>query len=427
MSILDFARQARAASIPLAAATADRRNDALRAIATALRAHQPELTQANRLDLDAAEAADLPKALRKRLVLDDAKLAGVVDGLESLAALPDPIGHILTRTELADGLELTRVSCPIGVIGIIFEARPDALVQISALCLKSGNAVLLKGGSEALHTNRALARVIADATAEAGLPDHWLQLLESRSEVTEMLALDHFIDLIIPRGSNAFVQYIQQHTTIPVLGHSAGICHLYIDAEADAAMAAKVAVDAKTQYPSACNAIETILVHRDAAPALLPRVAKALADANVEVRACERCRAILPDLVPASPEDWDTEYLDLVVSVKIVDSLQEAIDHINLHGSNHTDAIVTENADNAAIFQRLVDSADVYWNASTRFADGFRYGLGAEVGISTSKIHARGPVGLEGLTIYKWLLKGHGDIVADFANGTRKFTHRRLS
>lgn len=424
MSTIDLARAAKSASIPLSDTTLEDRNRGLLAMAEALVAHKEEILAANGQDM--ARADELSEALRSRLAFGEKKIADVVAGLRALASLPDPLGRVMTRTELAEGLRLRRVSCPIGVIGIIFEARPDALVQISSLCLKSGNAVLLKGGSEALHTNRILAEVVREATVSVGLPGDWIQLLETREEVNGMLQLNDYIDLIVPRGSNSFVKYIMEHTTIPVLGHSAGICHLYLDAKADPGMAATIAVDAKTQAPATCNTIETLLVHRDAAPALLPVVCQALKNAGVELRGDEATRAIVPEMLPATEEDWSTEYLSLVLSIKVVADIQEAIEHINRFGSHHTDAIVTTDADAASLFQKRVDSADVFWNASTRFADGFRFGLGAEVGISTSKIHSRGPVGLEGLTIYKWLLEGQGDTVAPFASGERKFTHKDL-
>ena len=311
------------------------------------------------------------------------------------------------------------------MIGVVFESRPDALVQISALCLKSGNAVLMKGGSEALNTNRKLAQIVHDASVAAGAPVGWLQLMESRSDVSEMLKLDEFIDLIIPRGSNAFVKYIMEHTDIPVMGHADGICHVYVDDAADVEMAVKIAVDSKTQYVSVCNAMETLLVHKDIAERFLPKAAEALRAKGVRLLGCEKTRGII-DAEPATDADWDTEYLDYVLSIKVVSSLDEAIAHINEHGSGHTDTIVTANPAHASRFTSFVDSADVFWNCSTRFADGFRFGLGAEVGISTGKIHARGPVGLEGLCTYKWILKGGGDIVADYADGIRHFTHRRF-
>lgn len=421
--MIEQAKRAKAASTPLSDTSVELRNRALLAMAEALRAHSAEIGEANGRDLEAYR--DLGDALQKRLVFDEKKLRGVVDGLEALASLPDPLGRVLTRTELAEGLHLRRVTCPIGVIGIIFEARPDALVQISSLCLKSGNAVLLKGGKEALHTNRILAEVIRNATEAVGLPGDWIQLLETREEVNGMLRLNEYIDLIVPRGSNSFVKYIMENTTIPVLGHSAGLCHLFLDASANLEKAVAIAVDAKTQAPATCNTVETLLVHKDAASRLLPAVCDALRNAGVELRGDEMSRSIVTWMKPATEEDWSTEYLALILSVKVVDDLAAAIAHINRFGSHHTDAIVTEDAAAAELFQRRVDSADVFWNASTRFADGYRFGLGAEVGISTSKIHARGPVGLEGLTIYKWLLSGQGDTVAPFADGRRAFTHRQ--
>lgn len=421
--MIELAKRAKAASTPLSDTSVELRNRALLAMAEALRVHSTEIGEANRRDLEASR--DLGDALQKRLVFDEKKLRGVVDGLEALASLPDPLGRVLTRTELAEGLHLRRVTCPIGVIGIIFEARPDALVQISSLCLKSGNAVLLKGGKEALHTNRILAEVIRNATEAVGLPGDWIQLLETREEVNGMLRLNEYIDLIVPRGSNSFVKYIMENTTIPVLGHSAGLCHLFLDASANLEKAVAIAVDAKTQAPATCNTVETLLVHKDAASRLLPAVCDALRNAGVELRGDEMSRSLVTWMKPATEEDWSTEYLALILSVKVVDDLAAAIAHINRFGSHHTDAIVTEDAAAAELFQRRVDSADVFWNASTRFADGYRFGLGAEVGISTSKIHARGPVGLEGLTIYKWLLSGQGDTVAPFADGRRAFTHRQ--
>lgn len=421
--MIELAKRAKAASTPLSDTSVELRNRALLAMAEALRVHSAEIGEANGQDLDASR--DLGDALQKRLVFDEKKLRGVVDGLEALASLPDPLGRVLTRTELAEGLHLRRVTCPIGVIGIIFEARPDALVQISSLCLKSGNAVLLKGGKEALHTNRILAEVIRNATEAVGLPGDWIQLLETREEVNGMLRLNEYIDLIVPRGSNSFVKYIMENTTIPVLGHSAGLCHLFLDASANLEKAVAIAVDAKTQAPATCNTVETLLVHKDAASRLLPAVCDALRNAGVELRGDEMSRSLVTWMKSATEEDWSTEYLALILSVKVVDDLAAAIAHINRFGSHHTDAIVTEDAAAAELFQRRVDSADVFWNASTRFADGYRFGLGAEVGISTSKIHARGPVGLEGLTIYKWLLSGQGDTVAPFADGRRAFTHRQ--
>jgi glutamate-5-semialdehyde dehydrogenase len=337
------------------------------------------------------------------------------------------VGKTLGALELDQGLELYKVSRPIGVIGVIFESRPDALVQIAGLCLKSGNAVLLKGGSEAMRTNLVLAEILTEAGRQAGLPNGWMGLLETRADVDEMLKCDDIIDLIIPRGSNEFVRYIMDHTVIPVLGHADGICHLYVDKEADDLMVVRLAVDSKCQYVAVCNAVETLLVHQAKAAALLPELHSALQARGVEIRGCEKTLSII-DVKPANEEDWRTEYLDTIVSLKVVPDLETAAAHINRFGSGHTDVIVTRNKDRALRFMDLVDTADVFWNCSSRFSDGFRYGLGAEVGISTNKIHARGPVGLEGLMIYQWRLMGTGQIVADYCGPHAKpFTHRKLN
>jgi glutamate-5-semialdehyde dehydrogenase len=336
------------------------------------------------------------------------------------------VGVILRGMELDKGLELYKVSCPIGVIGVIFESRPDALVQISALCLKSGNAALLKGGSEAAETNRVLAGIICEATEKAGIPGGWLSLMETRTDVGEMLGLDDYIDLIVPRGSNEFVRHIMENTQIPVMGHADGICHIYVDKEADLNMAEKICVDSKCQYVAVCNAAETILVHKDVAKDFLPKIKIALDDKNVEIRGCNLTRGVI-EVKEAVEQDWKTEYLDLIVSVKVVDSLEDAISHINSYGSGHTDVIVTADKQRGIQFMDLVDSADVFLNCSSRFSDGFRFGLGAEVGISTEKIHARGPVGMEGLLIYKWRLFGDGHVVADYSGPEGKsFKHRPI-
>ena len=420
----DKAAAAKNASEILQTASASARNDALLGIAEALDRNRAAIEEANAKDIAAAQAAALAAPLVKRLAFSGAKICAAIEGLRALAALPDPLGLVRSATELAPGLVLRRVTCPIGVIGVIFESRPDALVQISALCLKSGNACLLKGGSEALNTNRALAGIIRDAT-QSRLPSGWMQLLETRADVADMLALDDHIDLLIPRGSNAFVKHIMDNTRIPVMGHADGICHVYVDADADVKMAAAVAADSKCQYPAVCNAAETLLVHADIAREFLPVLKEALDAKKCEIRGCERTRAIIP-CSPATDADWGEEYLDLILAVKIVGSAAEAVAHINKHGSGHTDTIVTANAQTAETFMDTVDSADVFWNCSTRFADGFRYGLGAEVGVSTSKLHARGPVGLDGLCSYKWKLAGNGHTVAPFADGSAKFTHKSL-
>lgn len=423
MQTIDLASAAKKASIELAALSTEKKNEALNEIAKAIVEHKNEIIAANQKDLDRSKEENLATPLLKRLKFDDGKINDVVAGIKSLISLPEPIGETLAATELDNGLELYKVSCPIGVIGVIFESRPDALVQISSLCLKSGNATLLKGGREALETNRMLAKVIREATEKVGVPTGWIQLLETREDVNEMLKLDKYIDLIIPRGSNAFVQYIMNNSNIAVMGHADGICHTYIDKDADVEMAVRVATDAKTQYVSVCNATETILIHKDIAQAILPKLAESLVSHNVEIFGCEKTQQIIKCELATN---WKSEWLDYKVSIKIVDSLDEAIEHINAYSSRHTEAIITKNPQTAEKFMNLVDSADVFWNASTRFADGFRYGLGAEVGISTNKLHARGPVGLEGLTIYKWKLKGNGQIVADYVSGKSTFTHKKI-
>jgi glutamate-5-semialdehyde dehydrogenase len=425
MDIAKIAQMAKTASVHLAAAETDLKNAALAAVARALKRQSRQIIDANEKDLAKAEQENLAKPLLKRLRFDEHKIADVCDGIESLIELDDPVGGTLAVTQLDEGLELYKVTCPIGVVGIIFESRPDALVQISTLCLKSGNAVILKGGSEAANTNQVLADVISKATEAAGLPSGWLQLLETRQDVAEMLKMDKYIDLIVPRGSNQFVRYIMDSTNIPVLGHAEGICHIYVDADADLDMAAKIVVDSKCQYVAVCNAAETLLVDEKIAKQFLPLIKAVLEEKGVELRGCEKTRSVI-DVKSAKEEDWSTEYLDLVLSLKVVAGLDDAIEHINRYSSNHTDAIVTNNEESAEKFMNLVDSANVFWNCSTRFSDGYRYGLGAEVGISTNKIHARGPVGLEGLLIYKWKLLGTGQIVADYTGpSAKKFTHKK--
>jgi glutamate-5-semialdehyde dehydrogenase len=426
MEIRQTAARAKKAAIQLAAVSGEDKNRALEHIARALEAGAADIAAANQADMESAAAGQLAAPLLKRLRFDQAKIREACAGLRSLMGLDDPVGVTLSATELDQGLELYRVSCPIGVIGVIFESRPDALVQISSLCLKSGNSVLLKGGSEAARPNRILADIINRAGAGAGIPDGWLSLLETRSDVTDMLALDESIDLIIPRGSNAFVKHIMDNTHIPVLGHADGICHVYVDRHADVDMAVKIAVDSKTQYVAVCNAAETILVHQAVASTVLPRLKEALEAKGVEIRGCEATARII-DVRPAAEEDWRTEYLDLIVSIRTVPDMAAALDHINTYGSGHTDVIVTADKARAMRFMNLVDTADAFWNCSSRFADGFRFGLGAEVGISTNKIHARGPVGLEGLVIYQWRLLGNGHVVADYSGDhARPFVHKKL-
>lgn len=425
MDIIQAAKDAKKASIELSALNAEQKNKALSFIAESIVLNKNEIFEKNEIDLKRSENENLPKPLLKRLKFDERKLSETVEGIRSLIGLSDPVGKTLLATELDNGLELYKISCPIGVIGVIFESRPDALVQISTLCLKSGNTVLLKGGSEAIETNRILAKIIYEAANQAGVPSGWIHLLETREDVNNMLALDKWIDLIIPRGSNDFVRYIMDHSKIPVLGHSDGICHCYVDKDADINMAVDVVNDSKTQYVAVCNATETLLVHSDIAASFLPKLKKKTDQKNVILKGCEKTRKII-DVQAVSVDDWKTEHLDYILSVKVVDSLDEAINHINTFGSGHTDTIITSDQSAAERFMDMVDSANVFWNCSTRFSDGFRYGFGAEVGISTNKIHARGPVGLEGLLIYKYKLKGDGHIVSDYAGRKREFTHRPL-
>lgn len=411
--LIKKAHMSKQASFTMALLDSKTKNDALDAIAFALTNNKEKIFEANRIDLEKAQNENLSGPLYKRLKFDESKLADVTDGIRSLIGLEDPVGHIKLHTTLDDGLELYRVTCPIGVIGVIFESRPDALIQIASLCLKSGNAVFLKGGREALETNKVLYEIINEASLAHGLPEGWINLLESREEVNAMLSLSEYIDLLIPRGSNQFVQYIMNNTNIPVMGHADGVCHTYIDEFADPDKAVKVAVDAKTQYVSVCNATETILVDKSRTEDILPRLVSALEDKNVKIH------------YENEVSEWHHEYLDYEVSIKITGSIDEAVDHINKYGSGHTDAIITENKERAEYFMNKVDSGSVMLNCSTRFADGFRYGFGAEVGVSTSKLHARGPVGLEGLVSYKYKIYGNGDIVGDYASGAKKFKHIR--
>jgi len=419
------ASEAREASYPLAFSSEGKRNLALKNIANILAENAAEIFSANQADLQRSEENELPGPLLHRLKFDQAKLEQVILGLNSLQTIPDPLGKTTLSTEITPGLDLYRVSCPIGVVGVIFESRPDALVQIASLCIKSGNAVLLKGGSEAHDTNVILCTCIQKALQISGLPENGVQLLTSREEVSAMLKEDEYIDLIIPRGSNAFVRYIMDNSRIPVLGHSDGLCHVYIDREADPAMAIRLSVDSKTQNVSVCNAMETLLIHQEIAPAVLPELYKALLSKGVTVLGDSAVRQLIP-CGTATDEDWSTEYLDYILSVKIVSSLQEAVSHINHFGSHHTDAIITQNIDTASDFLNQVDSAGVYWNVSTRFADGFVYGFGAEVGIATGKIHARGPMGLEGLTTYKYKLLGSGQTMDDIKQMKYSYTHIAL-
>ncbi len=420
MGIKENIKKMREAAVIAANLGNEKKNAALRAVSEALSANKDRIFAENALDTEDARENGVKSSVVKRLKFDDGKLAAVISGIDTLITLPDPVGAVTLERELAEGLTLRRVTCPIGVIGIIFEARPDALAQISTLCIKSGNCAVLKGGKETARTNRILFDVIKEAAVSAGFPADGLVQASAHSEISELLTCDKDVDLIIPRGSNAFVKYIQENTKIPVLGHADGICHVYIDKSADEEKAVRIVYDAKTQYTAACNACETLLVDR-AAAGLLPAIAEKLREGNVKINGTEEVGKVIPLDGTMADDDFRREYLDLEISVKFVDGVEEACRHINFYGSHHTDAIIAEDAAAAEYFMNNVDSAGVYVNASTRFADGFRYGFGAEVGISTSKIHARGPVGLEGLTTYKYKLVGSGDIVADFSEGRRKF------
>lgn len=406
----------------LAASPIEDRNRALDKIVENLKAHKEDIFQANDKDLEEAEKNEVSAAVIKRLKFNEAKLKDVLSGIEQLIKLEDPLEKVTLARELDEGLTLYRISCPIGVIGVIFEARPDAMVQISTLCIKSGNCAILKGGKETTFTNRVLFQLIHDSVVSVGLPNNCLLQAEQHNEIDELLSCHDSVDLLIPRGSNAFVQYIMNNTKIPVMGHADGICHIYVDADADQDKAIPIIVDAKTQYTAACNAVETLLVNRSIAREFLPKMAAALKAHGVKLRGTAEVNDII-EIETIEEKDF-VEYLDLIVSVKLVDNIDEAIEHINRFGSHHTDCIITENADNAHRFMQMVDSAGVYQNCSTRFADGFRYGFGAEVGISTGKIHARGPVGLEGLVTYKYKLFGNGHIVDDYATGKKMFHHK---
>lgn len=417
----------RQAARQLAVLPTEAKNQAIEAIATALEAAASEILAANAADCQAAEVDGIPKPLYSRLKLDETKLKAAIAGVRDVKKLHDPVGTVQLHRELDQGLILKRITCPVGVLGVIFEARPDALIQITTLALKSGNGVILKGGKEAIRSCETLIKVIHQALSTTAIDPTVVQLLTTREETRALLQLDEYIDLIIPRGSNSFVRFVQENTRIPVLGHADGICHLYIDQAADLPKAVDIAVDAKIQYPAACNAIETLLVHSAIAPAFLPLVAAALQKRNVELRGDEATRQILTNIAAATEEDWSTEYSDLIVSIKVVDSLDEAINHINTYGSRHTDAIITEVPTIAETFLAQVDSANVFHNCSTRFADGFRYGFGAEVGISTQKMPPRGPVGLEGLVTYKYKAMGNGHIVSTYVGADAKpFTHQDL-
>src|SRR5665648_143025 len=442
-------KAAKTASITLASTPTNIKDDALHAMAQGLDKYRKKILEANATDITNAQKLSdegkLSQALVERLKVTDNKIDGMIAGIRDVIKLVDPVGKTLDALELDSGLDLYQVSCPIGLIGVVFESRPDVVPQIMALCLKSGNATIFKGGSEAVQSNRAIFNILVDAIADVkGISESKaaFQLMETREEVMDVLGMDQYIDLLIPRGSNEFVKFIQDNTRIPVLGHADGICHVYVDKGADLANKKTYAVcfDSKVQYPAVCNAMETLLIHKDIVDAFLPKMAQMYLDAGVELRCDERSFNIIKELkkelkslapiriLRATDEDWKTEYNEMILSIKVVDSAKDAILHINTYGSGHTDCIVTEDAATRNQFISLVDSSSVMVNASTRFADGFRYGKGAEVGISTNKIHARGPVGMEGLVIYKYILMGSGDIVADYVGANaKKFTHTKLN
>lgn len=432
-NVAGVARRAKAASRVLATLSATRRAEVLVAAADLIEARRAEILRANELDCQTAalevEVGGMPRAMFDRLRTSERGIEQMAAGVREVAALDDPLGQVLAITELDDKLTLSKVTCPLGVVGIIFESRPDVIPQVGALALKSGNALLMKGGREAAQTNEALINIWRQAIAMfPDVPADALHLLSTREDVKEMLALDDTIDLIIPRGSREFISYVAEHSRIPVLGHGEGLCHVYVDRAADLKKAEDIAFDSKTQYPAACNAMETLLVHKAVAGEFLPLMVVRFRRAGVEVRGCPLTIALSssPDVIPTTEDDWATEYSDLTVSIKVVASLDEAITHIHTYGSGHTESIVTEDSIAAAHFLDSVDAAGVYHNASTRFADGFRYGFGAELGISTGKLHARGPVGLEGLTTYKYKLIGDGQIVATYSQGERAFKHNKL-
>lgn len=422
----EIAKKVKADSFLLMASSNEMRNTCLKNIIENLKKDKEHILAQNKRDIENAENENISSSILSRLLFDEHKMDTVIAGINDLITMPDPIGRITLKRELDKGLVLTRTTTPIGVIGVIFEARPDALVQIASLCIKSGNAAILKGGSEALLTNRALFESIKRAVKDSNLPEHALVQLEARSDVSELLSCYEYVDLLIPRGSNSFVKYIMDNTSIPVMGHADGICHTYVDEEFDLDKSIRILVDAKTQYPSACNTTETILVHKNAVDKLFPSLNKAFNDAKIKVFAHENIIDKFDNALLATDNSFHTEYLEKTVNVKMVDDIDEAINHINTYGSHHTDAILTNIASNADYFMNRVDSANVYKNCSTRFADGFRYGFGAEVGISTGKLHARGPVGLEGLCTYKYKLYGNGDIVSDYADGKKEFHFKDL-
>lgn len=425
-----IAKQARSASTILKTLSNEERSSALQTVHDALKDSKSTILEANVKDMEAAQAQNLSSSLIKRLDLSkgdkfDVMLQGVLD----VAALEDPVGKITLATKLDDGLDLYRLTAPVGVLSIIFESRPEVIANITALAIKSGNTAILKGGKESLHTFTAMANVVNEALAKTAVPKDAIQLIASREDVAALLDQDKYIDLVIPRGSNELVRNIKSSTKIPVLGHADGICSIFVDKDADLEMASKIVFDAKTNYPAGCNAVETLLIHKDLKDKVA-EIVNRLVEGGVTLHTTEEVKASLPNVktVPAVDGDFDKEFLALDIAVKFADSVEDAITHINTHSSKHTESIITENKETAEKFLKAIDSAGVYWNASTRFADGFRYGFGTEVGISTNKIHARGPVGLEGLVIYQYQIRGHGQVVGDYlgGGGSRPFIHQNI-
>jgi len=425
MDVRNEARKMKLVAPEMAAMSMEKRNGALFKIIEVLETHKEEIFAENAADVSAAKENQVAQSVIKRLIFNEGKLHDAIAGIRQMIGLADPVGRVTLKRELDADLVLQRITVPIGVIGVIFEARPDALIQISSLCIKSGNCAILKGGRETARTNKILFRLVHEAAVSAGLPESCLLQVELHNEIDELLECHGDVDLLIPRGSNKFVQYIMDHTNIPVMGHSSGICHIYVDETADREKMIPILIDAKTQYAAACNAVETVLVKRSIAKEVLPDIAHAMTQAGVKLRGTKEVAQVISVEIMGD-EEFDTEYTDLILSLKIVEDVKEAVAHINRFGSHHTDSILTEDDANAAYFLQMVDSAGVYRNCSTRFADGFRYGFGAEVGISTAKLHARGPVGLEGLVTYKYCLVGNGQIVGDYAGGKKEFHHKDL-
>lgn len=431
MQLIDLVKNAKDSTYKLQSLSTDIKNKALLEIADKLEQNKNIIFEANKKDLEYAKKLldenKISLSMFNRLKLDENKMIDIISGIKDVVKLEDPINKVLLETELDDNLLLKKISCPIGLIAVIFEARPDVISQISSLCIKSSNAVILKGGAEGENTNKAIFNIINETLESIeDFPKNSVNLVFTRDDIKELLSMDKYVDLIIPRGGNSLVQYIKSNTNIPVLGHADGICHLYIDESANQEKALKICLDSKSQYPSACNAVETILINKNIANEYLPKLYNLFKENNIKMNGCEEVRKILNQSDIGEVKEWHLEYGDKEASLKIVENTEEAYNHINKYGSHHTDSIVSENKDNIEKFMTYVDSANVYTNTSTRFSDGFRYGFGAEVGISTNKTHARGPVGLEGLTIYKYKLFGSYQIVNDYITHKASFKHKRI-